>query len=90
MNKTRIDFQVMAFKKIPSKWPIHKCSICGYQCGYLFDKDAERVAYDSGCYCAGRENVNEVSWSQLADYYNMQTNPEYIKEMNDFWGFDDE
>ena len=89
-KKTRIDFQIAAFKKIPRKWPIHNCSICGYECGYVFDDDAEKVAYDSGCYCIGIKNINEISWNRLANYYNMQTNEDTIKMMNEFWGFKDD
>jgi len=87
--KTRIDFQIAAFKRRLPTWNIRQCSICNYPLAYVFCNNHEKLGYDSGCYCTGGENIREVSWDQLADYYNMQTNEQYIKEMNDFWGFDE-
>ena len=86
-KKTRIDFQIAAFNKRPPKWVIHECSLCHYPCAYVFDGNHERVAYDSGCDCTRQTNINECSWDRLAEYYNMQTNQDYIKKMNEFWGF---
>ena len=89
MNKTRIHFQVAAFNLRPHKWVIHRCSMCNYPCGYVFSPNHEWVAYDSGCDCTGRENINECSWDKLAEIYNMQSNENVIKEMNNFWGFNE-
>ncbi len=89
MIKNRLDFQIAAFNKRPGKWNIHNCSICNYPCGYVFCPDHERVAYDSGCDCVREININECSWEKLAEHYNMQKNTDYIKEMNEFWGFDE-
>lgn len=88
MNKTRIDFQVAAFDKRPAKWVIHHCGFCKYPCGYVFDSNYECVAYDRGCDCTVQTNINECSWDRLAEQYNMQTDEEVIKKMDEFWGFD--
>lgn len=88
MNKTRIDFQVAAYNLQPPKWKIRDCSICGYPLSYVFSPDYEEVGFDSGCDCSFRgSNINQVSWNQVANYYNMQTDENIIKEMNKFWGF---
>lgn len=88
-QKNRIDFQVAAFKYRPNKWVIHNCSICNYPCGYVFCPNHELVGYDSGCNCTRQENINQCSWDKLAEYYNMQKNEEYIKKMDEFWGFNE-
>lgn len=88
-DKTRIDFQVAAFKLRPKRWEIRDCSICGYKCSYIFSDNAERVAYDRGCYCTNSSNIDECSWNDLANYYNLQKDEKYIRQMNQFWGFDD-
>ena len=36
-----------AIKKKPL--PMNKCSLCGYQCCFVFKED--QLGYDSGCYC---------------------------------------
>ncbi len=89
-EKNRLDFQIAAFKIKPDKWVVHHCTICNYPCGFVFAGDWEIVAYDNGCDCVrgGYKNVSPVSWGRLADHYNSQTNEDYIKEMNKFWGFD--
>lgn len=87
MHKTRIDFQVQAYLLRPPKWVIHRCSMCNYPCGYVFDETYECVGYDSGCYCTNRNAITFCSWDALAKYYNLQTNEKYIEEMNVFWGF---
>ena len=89
MHKTRIDFQEAAFNLKPKKWFIRKCSICGYDCGYVFIPNHEHVGYDSGCYCTNSATVHPCSWDDLAEHYNDITDPEEIAEMNKFWGFAD-
>lgn len=87
--KTAHDFQVAAARLRPSRWIIHRCSICNYPCGYVFSPDYEKVGYDSGCDCVNYDNVQLRSWDELASIYNNQTNEEFIKEMDHFWGFKD-
>lgn len=72
-----------------SKWFIHKCSMCGYQCGYIFFEDG-RVVYDSGCNCFHLPyTLNISSWEDVASTYNRVTDPEEIAKMNKYWGFND-
>lgn len=87
MNKTRIDFQVVAFNLHPPAWPVRNCSLCNYELSYVFDQTWEHVGFDSGCYCSNTKNINQCSWDRLAEFYNMQTDKEVIEEMNKFWGF---
>lgn len=68
-----------------SRWAIHDCSICGYQCGYVFRGDD--VFYDSGCNCTNFDGFQLRSFADVASHYNMQRNPDYIKKMDEFWGF---
>lgn len=88
--KTESDFQIATAKIKPVKWIIHHCSMCNYPCGYVFTMDYKHVGYDSGCHCVTYENITPCPWSALAEHYNMQRNPEVIKEMNEFWGFPNE
>ena len=90
--KTRIDFQAAAFNKKPGKWVVRDCTICKYPLSYLFSENHERVAFDRGCDCSSIRgyNINECSWEELSEYYNLQTNEKVIKTMNEFWGFDNE
>jgi len=56
---------LLAIKKSPLF--IHSCSMCGYECQFMFD--GELLGYDSGCYCTGGcGGWSPVSESQL-DFY---------------------
>jgi hypothetical protein len=71
-----------------TRWSIYLCSLCGYDCGYIFD--GENVSYDSGCYCVTYcPCIKPRSWEDVADYYNMQKNENHIAKMDLFWGFVD-
>jgi len=70
------------------KWKIHHCSICNYHCGFLFFNHSDYdVLYDAGCHCAWTFYFPR-SWDAVAEHYNFQTDPEVIKIMDEFWGFD--
>ena len=85
------DFIKQAVAKKITRWNIHSCSICGYQCG--FQINGEDVKYDSGCYCS-IQPFRQSSWEELAEHYNnnqRENNPdikqETLDEMDKFWGF---
>lgn len=78
------EFKTAAREKDITKWVVNDCSICGYQCAYLIRGD--EVYYDAGCGCVYYP-PHLRSWQDIADSYNMQKSPEYIKEMDEFWGF---
>lgn len=84
--KTVEDFKKAAKDKNIIRWNIHDCSMCGYKCGFILDLQNDQLYYDNGCYCF-MNPPNPRNWEDLADSYNMQTSDEYIKEMNQFWGF---
>ena len=89
MRKMDEDFRKASLEKHIDYWPVHKCSICNYQCGYMFFQyeDAE-VVYDNGCDCTRRYVKQISSWEAVAEFYNVQTNEKVIEEMKKFWGFE--
>jgi hypothetical protein len=97
MIKTPHELKEQVQKMGLTHFPVHKCSMCGYPCGYIFSDD--RVSYDSGCYCVGGIKIEERTWEDLADTYNMnqpENNPDYaekhpesFKQYYAIWKFDD-
>ena len=91
--KTIQDFQQKAKEKDIKFVPIHKCSICGYQCGYVIEGD--NVGYDSGCDCTyNGGGIQRRSWQEIADDYNRNQrennkdiSQEWLDETDKFWGF---
>lgn len=81
------DFKKSSIENNIHHWPIHDCSICGYECGYLFDFGGYEVIYDSGCYCTHRYVKEQRTWEDVAEHYNMQKNTDVIKKMNEYWRF---
>lgn len=86
-QKTAEQFKQQVAKKNILKWPVHDCSMCGYECGYLFNYEGYEVVYDNGCYCTGITRNSQRSWEDVLEHYNLQTHPDVIKEMDKFWGF---
>jgi len=86
--RTAEEFREQAKARNIKRWPIHDCSMCGYECGYLFNEAGE-VAYDSGCDCVLSlgDRISPREWENVAEHYNMQSSENYIKEMDEFWGF---
>ena len=78
------DFKKQAKEKNITRWNIHTCSMCGYQCGFIIQGD--KLYYDNGCYCSMNPPTSR-DWQYLANHYNMQENKKVIKEMDKFWGF---
>lgn len=81
------DFKTQAKIHNITYWHLRNCSMCDYELGYYF-RDDERVEYDNGCGCTGGSSFSQRTWQDIADHYNMQTHPEYIKKMNAFWKFE--
>lgn len=91
MKKTGEDFRKAAIENNIHHWAIHDCSICSYECGYMFFQyeDAE-VVYDSGCDCTHRSVKKPHTWDHVADQYNINIgNEAAIKEYNEYWGFEE-
>lgn len=68
MFKMRIDL-LEPWKQAIKKagfYKLHSCSMCGYECGWLFVEDA--LFYDSGCYCTRGSNLRAIGDSEL-DFY---------------------
>lgn len=87
--KTGEDFKKSAIENNIDYWPVHNCSMCGYECGYIFFMFEEaEVAYDHGCDCTRRRDKSKRDWSDVADQYNMQKHPDVIKKMNEYWRFE--
>lgn len=54
--------------------PIHKCSMCGYQCGYFWS--GEQLMYDPGCYCVSGD-PEPRSETQLIMF--LHENPTWVR-----------
>lgn len=68
------------------KWDSHPCSLCGYVVGYIFPDG--KVYYDNGCNCMRHAPPPTArTWEDVAEHYNMQTHPDVIKKMDEFWKF---
>lgn len=83
--KTPEQFKEQAEKLKITYWPSHDCSICGVSVGTEIHNG--EPSYRSSCNCGSSPNHSH-GWQKVADRYNMQTHPDIIKEMNEFWGFD--
>jgi len=89
MAKTRSpeEFRSAVEKKKIHFWFIHQCSFCNYRCGYVF-RDGD-VFYDSGCDCVTYGYViTPKDYEDVAEQYNMQTHEKFIRDMDEFWGFE--
>lgn len=92
MIKTADELKAQAIKIDLGFYPVNKCSMCGYQCGYIIAGD--KVVYDSGCYCVDDSNKQTRDWEDLAKTYNLnqpENNPEisqkFLDEENKIWQF---
>ena len=92
MIKTVEELKRQANKIKLTFYPVHNCSLCGYRCGYIINGD--KVSYDSGCYCVKYMYIEERSWKDLAETYNInqpENNPdvskEFLKRLNETWKF---
>lgn len=90
-TKEFLEQQVIA-RKI-ERWDIHKCSLCGYQCGYMFDVESTRqktvvyVWYDKGCDCVTFQDFIECSMDNVLNHIAIQTSPATKQEHAAFWGY---
>jgi hypothetical protein len=85
--KNAEDFKKQVENLQINSWPIHNCSMCDYECGFLFNYEGYDVVYDSGCDCTRRYVKELRDWEEVAEHYNRQKHSEVIKKMNEFWGF---
>lgn len=93
MTKTVEELKQQAKEKGITFYPVHRCSFCGYQCGFVIRGD--EVAYDSGCDCVSYTKVEPRDWTYLAHIYNLNQ-PEnntdipqtFLDELNQTWQFD--
>jgi len=83
--KSTQQFQTQAKEKNITSWPILTCSMCGYECAYIFKNN--EVFYDSGCNCTGGSYLEPRTWKEVAETYNMQDSPRVIAEMDQYWQF---
>jgi len=89
--KTSEDFENAVKQHNIDHWPIHNCSMCDYECGYIFSFNPHDVVYDAGCDCTRRREILLRDWSNVAEQYNLNiNNPETMKKYNEFWKFDNE
>ena len=66
---------------------IHRCSMCDYPCGYVI-AGIDNIYYDNGCYCTNCSGAYERSYEDIAEDYNMQSQPNSITEnIEEFFKF---
>ena len=83
------EFRNQAIKLNINYWEHHRCAICGEPVGYYFFRYPNyEVVFDSGCGCSLGTNPRPSSWEDVAKFYNMQTNENIIKKMDEFWKWD--
>lgn len=69
--------KIMRYKK----FSFHKCSMCGYHCGYIYKGD--NLYYDSGCDCTyQRGGWQPRPPEDILEFFKMNPNIDYdyIKE----------
>lgn len=79
------------------KWFHHRCSLCNYPCGYIFDvtdteidtdnknnKKKVVVRYDAGCYCM-HQLPRPSDVDDIIDHISIQTNRTHVEKMRKFW-----
>lgn len=65
--------------------PVHNCSFCGYECGYVIPYTVEDgIWYDSGCTCSrrGPAPYKPSTWESIANHYNMQNSIGRVRVMS--------
>lgn len=83
------DFKERAKALRITHWPHHPCAFCGVWTQFIFD--GGEAYYSSACGCSSFQiRPSRVTWEYVADFYNMQTQPEVIAKMDKFWHFDEE
>lgn len=89
MIKSASDFKNSAIENNIDYWPIHDCSMCNYECGYLFFQyENYEVVYDSGCDCTNSRTKHARNWEYVAEQYNYNIkNKSVIKKYNEYWKF---
>lgn len=85
MKRTAVEFEQQAAAKGLERWCITTCSICDERMYFHFRNG--HVAYYPGCGCVDRGVYEPRTWEDIADFYNCQTAPALIAEMNAFWGW---
>lgn len=90
MKRLADEFRKAALEKNINWWSVHSCSMCDYSCGFMLFIYEHEVIYDHGCDCVRNPNKTIQSWEHVAEIYNMQSHPDVIKNMNEFWGFEND
>lgn len=83
--KTAEDFKEQLQKRNITEWVIDHCEDCKNPIRYMFYSG--EVFFNMDCSCSIGIDDRQASWQDIADYYNYQTNPAVIKDMDIFWGF---
>ena len=85
-------FKQQVLKNKIRKWNMHNCSLCNYNCGYIFeilDNDVD-VYYDHGCNCVTFHDISCRDFDSVIIHIKIQSNYDVIKEYLDFWNIDSE
>ena len=88
-HKTGEDFQRQVKEHDIRSWTLRHCSMCDAPLEFIFDGDD--VFYDSNCDCVTYRTMPAPrTYEDIADIYNMNISvKEWIKEIDEFFGFKD-
>lgn len=87
MKRTAQEFRNNAIKYRIDKWMFRECNMCGHPIGFLFFRGNSEVYFDGGCDCACG-GCYPRTWEDVAELYNLQTNPDVIRRFDEFWHFE--
>jgi hypothetical protein len=84
---TADELKQIAYSKRITSWTADRCADCDYPIKFIF---GETVTHDPGCHCSDKETHRPIrfqasSWQLVADWINMQTDGDKIKEIKQFW-----
>jgi hypothetical protein len=84
------DLMKHAISNALTRWDMHTCSMCGYQCGFRFEKDTDPaslvVYYDPGCRCCLLGRWEKRSWSDVYRHITLQIHEKVVEKYCKFWG----
>lgn len=69
-----------------TKYNIHNCSFCDYECGYIFTTNNTKieVRYDNGCYCY-RVAPKLRNLEDVIEHMSIQNKKNAIDDIKQFW-----
>ena len=81
------DLKVQAISRKVRRLNTYKCSVCGFQMGYIINEYASTVTYDNGCKCSTSNVVTPASCEHVLAFmkHNADSN-EHVKYFDKVFG----